>query len=110
MEEHHVVKWLLSELERSDPTDEWFTPKVTVLMENVRHHVRKEEHELFPALRSAMDRVELRDLGVRLAEGKRLAPTHPHPRLPDTSPGNLIARAVSGAIDRARDTVAAKVR
>ena len=40
MEEHHVVKWLLSELQHAEPTDDRFAPKVTVLMENVRHHVR----------------------------------------------------------------------
>ena len=33
VEEHHVVKWLLTELERTDPTDERFNPRVTVLIE-----------------------------------------------------------------------------
>src|SRR3954454_6960376 len=41
LEEHHIVKWVLSELERMDPADERFDAKVTVLMENVRHHVRE---------------------------------------------------------------------
>jgi hemerythrin-like domain-containing protein len=110
IEEHHVAKWLLSELEGLDPTDERFTPKVTVLIENVRHHVDEEEHELFPALRSALDRSRLRELGAKLAEAKLLAPTHPHPRLPDTPPGNLIAGAVAGAVDLARDKVAGRRR
>ena len=48
MEEHHVVKWLLSELDHADPADERFDAKVRVLMESVRHHVREEEQELFP--------------------------------------------------------------
>src|SRR6187551_159496 len=39
LEEHHIVKWLLSELADLDPTNERFDAKVTVLMENVRHHV-----------------------------------------------------------------------
>ena len=39
LEEHHLVKITLAELETLDPTDERFHPKVTVLMENVRHHV-----------------------------------------------------------------------
>jgi hemerythrin superfamily protein len=108
LEEHHVVKWLLTELQRTDPGDERFTAKVTVLMENVRHHVREEEHDLFPELRAAMGRGRLRELGDQLAEGKRLAPTHSHPRAPDTPPGNLIAGAVSGAIDRARDKVTSR--
>src|SRR4028119_2513740 len=31
LEEHHIVKWVLSELEKMDPTDERFDAKVTVL-------------------------------------------------------------------------------
>lgn len=43
LEEHHIVKWTLSELETMDPQDERFEAKVTVLMESVRHHVKEEE-------------------------------------------------------------------
>src|SRR5262245_49868957 len=43
LEEHHIVKWVLSELERMDPEDERFDAKVSVLIENVRHHVEEEE-------------------------------------------------------------------
>jgi hypothetical protein len=110
MEEHHVVEWLLSELQHTDPADERFVPKVTVLIENVRHHVREEEHDLFPAVRAAMGRSELGELGARLAEGKIPAPTRPLLRLSDTPPGNLITGAVAGAVDKARDTVAARAR
>jgi hemerythrin superfamily protein len=39
LEEHHIVKWVLSELDTMAPEDERFDPKVTVLIENVRHHV-----------------------------------------------------------------------
>ena len=42
IEEHHVVVWMLSELAGMDPEDERFTAKVTVLIENVRHHVEEE--------------------------------------------------------------------
>src|ERR1700722_14609732 len=42
IEEHHIVKWVLSELEKMDPRDEAFEAKVTVLIENVRHHVKEE--------------------------------------------------------------------
>src|SRR5687768_8984934 len=48
LEEHHVVKWVLSELETMDPREERFDAKVTVLIENVRHHVEEEEDEFFP--------------------------------------------------------------
>jgi hemerythrin superfamily protein len=105
MEEHHVVKWVLSELEPMDPKDERFDAKVTVLIENVRHHVHEEEHELFPEVRDAMGRKTLLDLGAKLAEGKRLAPTRPHPRSPDEPPGNLLVGAMAGVVDRALTAV-----
>src|SRR4051794_36096635 len=48
LEEHHLVKTTLAELESMDPSNERYRAKVTVLIENVRHHVEEEEGELFP--------------------------------------------------------------
>jgi hemerythrin superfamily protein len=46
-EEHKVVKDLLAELASGNaPEDEW-DAKLTVLKENVEHHVEEEEGELF---------------------------------------------------------------
>jgi hemerythrin superfamily protein len=105
IEEHHVAKWILSELERMAPEDERFNAKVTVLIESVRHHVREEEQELFREMRAGMSRTTLTELGAHLVEGKRLAPTRPHPRAPDEPPANLIVGAVAGVVDRARTAV-----
>ncbi len=104
LEEHHVVKWTLSELDGMEPTDERFTAKVTVLIQGVRHHVKEEEGELFPQLRAAMKRKELEELAEALEQAKKVAPTHPHPRVPDTPPGNVIAGVAAGALDHAHDT------
>jgi hypothetical protein len=60
LEEHHVVKWLLSELEDMDPEDERFSAKVTVLIESVRHHVREEESEYFREVRSELGAARVR--------------------------------------------------
>src|SRR3954451_6975081 len=100
LEEHHIVKWVLSELETLSPEDERFDAKVTVLMENVRHHVEEEEKEMFPAVRKALSRKDLDELGDLLARAKKVAPTHPHPKAPDEPPGNAVAGLVSGLIDR----------
>jgi hemerythrin superfamily protein len=105
LEEHHIVKWQLQELTGLAPTDERFKAKVTVLMENVRHHVDEEESELFPLLRSQLGRKRLLELGTALQSARRTAPRRPHPRLPDTTPDNVIPMAVSGVIDKARDLV-----
>jgi hemerythrin-like domain-containing protein len=103
LEEHHIVKWVLSELENMDPGDERFDAKVTVLIENVRHHVEEEEGEFFPKVRAALSRTALGDLGEALAEAKKVAPTKPHPRLPDTPP-NMMG-ALAGVVDRVGDNV-----
>jgi hemerythrin-like domain-containing protein len=103
LEEHHVVKWLLLELAKMQPSEERFEAKMKVLAESVRHHVEEERKELFPLVRSVFERQELEDLGVLMEEAKSMAPTGPHPRSPDTPPGNLITGAVAAVLDRGRD-------
>jgi hemerythrin-like domain-containing protein len=103
LEEHHVVKWLLSELEALDPSAERFDAKATVLIESVRHHVKEEEGELFPKVRAKIGRRDLLELGDELRAAKRRAPTHPHPRSADTPPANLIVGGAVAVIDKARD-------
>lgn len=106
LEEHHIVKWVLSELVGMDPEAERFGAKVTVLIENVRHHVEEEETEMFPAVRAALGRKRLGEIGDKMAVARRVAPTRPHPRSPDTPPGNVVAGAVAGAVDRVRSVTA----
>lgn len=105
LEEHHIVKWLLSELDGLDPEHERFHAKVTVLIENVRHHVEEEQSEFFPKVRDAMNRKALTDLGDALATAKKTAPTHPHPRSADTPPGNSVVSTIAGIVDRVGDNV-----
>lgn len=49
-EEHHVAKVLIAEIEAMQPNGVW-RAKVTVLAENVRHHIEEEETEGFPELK-----------------------------------------------------------
>ena len=105
LEEHHIVKWLLSELVDLDPSDERFDAKVTVLMENVRHHVEEEQSDFFPKVRRELSRTELADLGQALADAKKSAPTHPHPRSPDVPPANAVVGAIAGVVDRVGDNI-----
>ncbi len=105
LEEHHIVKWVLSELEGMDPQAERFDAKVTVLIENVRHHVKEEQDEFFPMVRNAMSRGELADLGAAMAKAKKTAPTHPHPRSPDSPPANSAMNTIAGVVDRVGDNI-----
>lgn len=105
LEEHHIVKWVLSELQTMPAEDERFDAKVTVLIENVRHHVEEEEQDLFPKVRDELGRGALNDLGDFLEQARKIGPTHPHPRSPDEPPANLIVGAAAGVADRIGDTV-----
>src|SRR5205814_9055392 len=87
LEEHHIVKWTLSELDGMDPADERFDAKVTVLKELVLHHAKEEAREMFPQVRRALTPADLRDIGEQLVKAKEVAPTRPHPRAPDEPPG-----------------------
>ncbi|MGI8776823.1 MAG: hemerythrin domain-containing protein [Acidimicrobiales bacterium] len=100
LEEHHIVKWTLSEVDGMDPEHERFVPKMTVLIESVRHHVTEEEGELFSTVRGAMTRKQLAELGEVMAQAKEIAPTGPHPRAPDTPPAGA-AKAVAAGIKKA---------
>lgn len=103
LEEHHVMKWTLSELERMAPDHERFDAKATVLFEMVRHHVDEEESELFPALRDKLGRNRLAEIGEQLIQARKGAPTRPHPRMPDQPPGNVIGGVAMAAGDRIID-------
>ena len=102
LEEHHLVKVVLHELEDLDPADERFDAKVTVLMENVRHHVKEEEHDLFPTVREYLGRTRLRELGDELRAARTRVPTRPHPGAPDAPPGNARMGGAVAVMDRAR--------
>ncbi len=66
VQEHHVVKVLMSEIERlSAGEDDWIA-KMTVLMENVEHHAEEEENELFPKVRSHTSADDRKQMGERL--------------------------------------------
>jgi len=104
LEEHHIVKWVLAELEGMSPEHERFDAKMSVLIENVRHHVEEEEKDLFPQLTKLLGKARLDDIGEAMNKGKKTVPTRPHPRSPDEPPGNLVAGAGAALLDKARDT------
>lgn len=69
-EEHKVVKELLAQLESEDNTTEEWTAKLTVMIENVEHHVKEEENELFPKAEKALNEDELTTLEEELVASK----------------------------------------
>ena len=98
LEEHLGAKRILADLEEMEPTDERFDAKVTVLIEQVRHHVSEEEEDLFPKVADGLNPERLDELGDELEKAKAVVPTRPHPNAPDTPPDNAVAGLVSGVM------------
>jgi hemerythrin superfamily protein len=68
--EHDAAKLLMAEIEGGDgQTDDFFDAKVQVLGEQVEHHVKEEEGELFPQVRKTD--IDLKAIGEQLAERKK---------------------------------------
>jgi hemerythrin superfamily protein len=70
VEEHHLVKVLISEIVALGAPDDTWRAKMTVLIENVEHHAGEEESEMFPAVRKAFSADQLVELGEQLEARK----------------------------------------
>jgi hemerythrin superfamily protein len=70
-EEHKQVKMVLADLEKADKKTEHWLAGLKVLMEDVQHHVKEEETELFPKVKEkVLSKQQLDDLGTRMEEMK----------------------------------------
>jgi len=67
--EHAGAKHLIAEIEKMKPGDDLFDAKVTVLGEQIRHHVEEEEEELFPDVEES--KMDLDAVGKQLAARKK---------------------------------------
>lgn len=76
-EEHHVADVLCAELYVMKPDAERFAAKMTVLIENVTHHMDEEEQEWFPKVRQGLGRTPLQEIGARMIELRKTAPRSP---------------------------------
>jgi hemerythrin superfamily protein len=103
LEEHDVAAFLSIGISGLDVDNERFAAKASVLIADVRYHMREEEAMLFPEVRAAMSRRDLLELGARIDEVRREAPARPHLQVPGATPAGLLTGVVAGAVDRARD-------
>lgn len=83
LEEHLGIKRVLADLLKLDAKDETFDAKITVLKEQVEHHVGEEEKDLFPKVRKLLAEEDLEALGARMeAEFADLEAGHPREAVP----------------------------
>jgi hemerythrin superfamily protein len=66
--EHASAKDLIAQISEMDPGDDLYDAKVKVLSEQIEHHVKEEEDEMFPKVRKT--KLDLVALGEQMAARK----------------------------------------
>lgn len=69
--EHAAARELISEIEEMDPEDDLYDAKITVLSEQIDHHVKEEEKEMFPKVRET--KLDLIVLGEKMTVFKEVS-------------------------------------
>lgn len=110
IKEQSEAEELLAQIERGGTEGQRFEELVAKLEQAVLLHAETEEQLVFEPLEAALDPDRSKDLAKLYEAAKAIAPTHPHPHLPDTPPGNLVAGPVAAILDRARDAMHKVVR
>ena len=99
------AKQVLDRLDRTGADDPEFEKLLGQFITAGREHIAFEEARVWPGLRSALTSTEAEELGEKLEQAKKTAPTRPHPGTPP-SPGVLKAIGpVVAVADKARDAV-----
>jgi hemerythrin-like domain-containing protein len=102
-EEHAEAEETLKRLEKLDADDPGFDDELATLMKEIRHHIEDEEEKMFAHMRQVIDADDLRRLGSRVEGFKKIAPTRPHPGVPNEPGPRLAAGVPASLFDRLRD-------
>jgi len=101
--EHAEAEETLARLEKLDADDPEFDDQLATLMREIREHIAEEEGQMFAHMRQVIDPDDLRKLGARVEAFKKVAPTHPHPNVPNERLPRLAAGPAASLFDRMRD-------
>ena len=103
VEEHKELEQTMKKLESVDAQSPEFTQLLAEMENILRDHVSDEENEQFPQLRALVPREELIEIGEKVEDAKKLAPTRPHPLAPNNEVFHKLVGPGVGLVDRLRD-------
>jgi hypothetical protein len=101
--EHAEAEETLAKLEKLDADDPAFDDELATLMAEIRHHIADEEGQMFAHMRQVIGPDDLRKLGARVEAFKKVAPTRPHPNVPNEPLPRIAAGPAASLFDRMRD-------
>jgi iron-sulfur cluster repair protein YtfE (RIC family) len=70
IEEHRQAKMFLAELKKLAPANKQYEAKLTVLMEDIEHHVKEEEHDMFKQAEDQLSPDAMEQLTARMQREK----------------------------------------
>lgn len=108
IDDHSRAEQIMKDLESCEADAPEFDRLIGVLMPEIRSHVADEEENLFPMLRDAAPPETLDELGDKVRQAKKTAPTRPHPSAPDKPPANKLLAPGAGLVDRLRDALSGR--
>ncbi|MGD7002192.1 hemerythrin domain-containing protein [Corynebacterium halotolerans] len=101
--EHDELVQAMKKLEGLEATDPAFLDQVSEVEKLLDHHAHDEEDEQFPKLRQHFDQDKLNEMGEKVQQAKKVAPTRPHPSAPHSELFHKTVGAGVGMVDRLRD-------
>jgi hemerythrin superfamily protein len=105
IEQEQAAKYVLNDLLDLEVGEPKFEEVLMAFIADAREHIAYEEDAVWPRLRSVISADRADELGDKLVEGKKIAPTRPHPHTPPV-PGILkTAGAAMAAADKLRDKI-----
>lgn len=102
-QEHDEIVQLMKQTEDVGASEPVFMERVRQLEAMLRHHANEEEAEQFPQLRTHIPGDKLVELGEKVQNAKKLAPTRPHPSAPHSELFHKTIGPGVGMVDRLLD-------
>ena len=106
--EHDEAEEVMKRLERLDPADPEYDAAVRALVTDIRAHVEHEEGRMFTELKARFDHAELVRMAEQVERIKAIAPTRPHPLVPNEGGIRTALGPVAALVDHLRDAVSGR--
>lgn len=76
------AKQILAELDKLEADDARFEALLGTFIRAARKHIEFEETQVWPGLHAVLPAETAEDMGRKIADGKKTAPTRPYPHTP----------------------------
>jgi hypothetical protein len=102
---HREVEETMQRLDKLDAADPALADELATLMAQTRHDIEDEQGEMFAHMRQVIDADDLHKLGAQVEAFKKVAPTRPHPNVPNTQLAWIATGPAASLFDHMRDLV-----